>query len=110
MSPLCWRTDAEYDSGPAEQPEGNLPPVFVIGLTESTTRAARVSRHLKRLGIPFSFIEGTRGEAVTPEELKRRVDVDAIENRIGRPVSPPEIGCALSACGRAETTPRERGT
>ena len=94
--PVLWRTDAEYDAGPEEKPDGTLPPVFVIGLPESTTRAARISRHLKRLGIPFSFIEATRGEELTPEELGRRVDVDAIEKRIGRPVSPPEIGCALS--------------
>ena len=94
--PIAWRTDAEYDGGPAIEPAEGLPPVFVISLPGATDRAARVSRHLERLGIRFSFIAATRGDALSAEELERRVDVPELTERIGRPAAAPEIGCSLS--------------
>ena len=94
--PVIWRTDAEFDAGPAVAPVTNLPNVFVINLPEATERAARIKRHLGRLGIEFSFVEASRGDALSSTELEERVDVQVLEDRIGRPVSAPEIGCALS--------------
>ena len=94
--PVVWRTDAEFDAGPAVEPVANMPAVFVINLPEVTDRAARITRHLGRLGVDFSFIEASRGDALSSTELEARVDVPVLEDRIGRPVSAPEIGCALS--------------
>ena len=94
--PVIWRTDAEFDAGPPIAPVANMPAVFVVNLPEAFGRAARVSRHLERLGIGFSFLEARRGEALSPTELEDHVDVHLLEERIGRPVTAPEIGCALS--------------
>jgi GR25 family glycosyltransferase involved in LPS biosynthesis len=48
------------------------------------------------LGIEFSFVEATRGDTLSAESRERRVDTKALVERIGRPVSDPEIGCSLS--------------
>jgi GR25 family glycosyltransferase involved in LPS biosynthesis len=93
---LLWRSDDELDAGEPMPRRSDLPPVYVVNLPEAAARAARVTKHLDRLGIEFSFLEGVRGDGLTPDEIARRVDVPTLVDRIGRPASGGELGCALS--------------
>jgi glycosyl transferase family 25 len=94
--PVWWRTDEELDARPPREVVDGLPPVSVISLPTATERRRRVSAHLERLGIPFSFHDAVRGDDLSPAEIAERIDMDALTRRIGRPASAPELGCALS--------------
>ena len=71
-------------------------PVYVINMAANTTRMARASAVLERLGIPFTRFEAVDGRALSQAELARVYDPVANARRARHPMIGPELGCYLS--------------
>lgn len=67
-------------------------PIFVVNLPESTERRERVQEQLDHLGLQAEFFPAVRGKSLDAAELATHYD----NNKFFRPLSPGEIGCALS--------------
>lgn len=70
-------------------------PVFVISLPQSPRRPVIESR-LRAFGIGFSFIDGIPGHALSRDMIANVSDPERSLRRMGRLLTPNEIGCALS--------------
>jgi len=70
-----------------------LPPIWVINLKRSADRRAFITAHLRDLGLSFELIEAADGEALSTEELAAVYQAALCTPR---PLTPGEIGCALS--------------
>jgi len=70
-------------------------PVFVISLPDSPRRPV-ISGRLGALGIDFTFIDGIHGHALSPDMIANVCDPERSLRRMGRLLTPNEIGCALS--------------
>ena len=73
--------------------------IFVIHLENDHARRDWISQQFDKLGIPFEFFKACDGRALTPGDLAASYDAKWAKRRIGRPMSPAEIGCALSHIG-----------
>lgn len=71
-------------------------PVFIINMAANTTRMARVTSELERLGIDFTRFEAVDGRALSQEKIAQVYDPDANLRRSRHPMVKPEIGCYLS--------------
>ncbi|MDD2897391.1 MAG: glycosyltransferase family 25 protein [Desulfuromonadaceae bacterium] len=67
-------------------------PIFVVNLAESTERKERVQEQLDRIGLQAEFFPAVRGKSLNAAELATHYD----NSIFFRPLSPGEIGCALS--------------
>lgn len=70
--------------------------IFVISLPGSVERQQWISEQMLRQGLAFDWVEGVNGRGLGPEELDRLYSADLALSEGGRPLSPGEIGCALS--------------
>ena len=66
--------------------------IFVVNLTESTERRKRIQEQLDQLGLQAEFFPAVRGKSLDAAELATNYD----DSSFFRPLSPGEIGCALS--------------
>jgi len=73
----------------------NAIPIFVISLPGSS-RFDRLKKRLIEFNIPFEKIEAIDGRAINEKELPKLYDENRALKKIGRPMTPGEIGCALS--------------
>jgi len=73
-------------------------PCYVINLESATDRRKAMAQHSVDLGVPFSFRKATDGRRLAPQQRRFAVD-DARALREYGPLSPGEIGCALSHIG-----------
>lgn len=72
------------------------PPVlFVVSLAGSPRRGA-MARRLAQWPGAWSFVDAVDGRALSPQELEVAYDEARAVRTCGRPLSLPEIGCALS--------------
>lgn len=69
--------------------------VFVISMKRSLARRATVAAQLRRLGLPFEFIDAVDGSGLSPDELRTLVDPEAVKIRPDLQ-RPGVVGCALS--------------
>jgi len=67
-------------------------PTFVVNLAESTDRRGRIQVQLDRIGLQAEFFPAVRGKSLNATELAAHYDGSIFF----RPLSPGEIGCALS--------------
>lgn len=67
-------------------------PIFVVNLAESTDRRERIQEQLDHLGVQAEFFPAVRGKSLDATELATHYD----NSSFFRPLSPGEIGCALS--------------
>jgi len=72
-----------------------LPPIFVISLPGSPRRNA-IAGHLAHWRGRWDFIDAVNGYDLSRKELDAVYDVMLTRRAIGRSMSLPEIGCALS--------------
>jgi glycosyl transferase family 25 len=75
------------------------PPVFVINLASSIERRVFISAQLEKLGMSYSIVEAVDGSKLTATELPSLYDRERAVRLTGSPMRPltlPEIGCALS--------------
>lgn len=70
-------------------------PCYVINLDAARERRAAMAGRLAELGVPFTLFRAIDGRQLTPEQRALHVD-EARAGREGYPLSPGEIGCALS--------------
>jgi glycosyl transferase family 25 len=69
--------------------------VLVVSLPGSARRR-RIAQRLAAWNGHWSFLDAVDGASLSPEALARSYDESATIRRYGRPLSPGEIGCALS--------------
>lgn len=74
---------------------GGTPPVFVVNLAGATERRKGIEAQLRFLDLDYEIIEAVDGKALTPEQ-EAQVDRAGAERRLGEPLLPGEVGCALS--------------
>jgi glycosyl transferase family 25 len=72
-----------------------LPPVLVISLAGSPRRL-RIAERLAGWRGDWSFIDAIDGASLGENVPRTLYDETAAIRKLGRPLSPPEIGCALS--------------
>lgn len=75
----------------------NQIPIFVISLKNAKSRRVNIQHQMNGLGLKFSFFDAVEG--VNPdviEENRYLIDQNWREKRRGDPLTPSEIGCALS--------------
>ncbi len=70
-------------------------PIFIIALNGGS-RSDTLCRQLTQLDIPFEIINAIEGSALDQTALEEIYDERNAIRRVGRPMSPGEIGCALS--------------
>lgn len=70
-------------------------PVFIICL-QRNPRCAALRARLEEWGIPYEVIAATDVRALTRAEIAALYDERRAIRRVGRPMGPGEIGCALS--------------
>jgi glycosyl transferase family 25 len=70
-------------------------PVFVISLVGAARRDA-MTRQLARWDGTWSFVDAVDGRTMTPADIDKQCNQDRATRRVGRPLSPSEIGTALS--------------
>lgn len=73
-----------------------IPPIFVISLADSTARRDSISKHLRHLGLDFTFVEAVDGRSGLSPAMEELVDRDEARARLGRDMTDAEIACALS--------------
>jgi len=78
-------------SGPDVRPK-----VYVVSLSRSVERRKAVAGQLSRLGVDFTFVDAVDAKQVSPEWLHAQVDEAAVLRNLGKRLTGPEIGCALS--------------
>lgn len=83
------------------------PPLFVVSLPGSARRA-RMASQLARWPGAWSFVDGVDGRSLSPAALAAVYDEAAALQTYGRPLSLPEIGCALSHRSVYEMVVRRR--
>jgi GR25 family glycosyltransferase involved in LPS biosynthesis len=66
---------------------------IVINLPKDTARRAFMEEELARLHIPFDILPATDGRT---HGFENEYDMHAAIEKNGRPLTPPELGCALS--------------
>jgi glycosyl transferase, family 25 len=71
-----------------------LIPIHVISLAADAERRARMRAQLDRLGLPFRFLDGVDGRAMTEKEREQAAPARAL--RYWSHLTAGEIGCALS--------------
>ena len=71
-------------------------PVYVINMAANSTRMARVTAELERIGVPFERFEAVNGRALDAQKLAQVYDPQANLTRARHPMVGPEIGCYLS--------------
>lgn len=70
--------------------------LFVISLADSTERRRSIKKRLSELGLEFQFFDAIDGRQGLPPDLETYVDRNRAQQKLGRPLSDPEIACALS--------------
>jgi glycosyl transferase, family 25 len=69
--------------------------IFVISLRRSVARRQALTRDLMALGLHYELVDAVDGAALT-EAQRAWCDLEAAESQLGRPMTPGEVGCALS--------------
>ena len=69
--------------------------VFVINLKRDVAKREAVAKRLESAAVDFEFVEAVYGKDIPSVELDRLCDFRKMR-RIGRELTPGEIGCALS--------------
>ncbi len=80
-----------------------FPPIWIISLSRSADRRAIMADHMKRLGLPYEFVDAVDGSKLSAEELAAVYSREEAVRHLGRPLTRGEIGCSLShleACRR----------
>lgn len=70
--------------------------IFVITLPGSTDRQQAIAAQLEKSQLAFTWLDGVNGRALDAETVARVYSVERAVSEGGRPLSPGEIGCALS--------------
>lgn len=70
--------------------------VYVVSLARAAERRQAISKQLSRLGVDFTFVDAVDARQVDPEWLHAQVDEVAVLRNLGKRLTGPEIGCALS--------------
>lgn len=70
--------------------------IFVINLAKDRARRESIENQLGDLGVSFEFITGVYGASLSEGERKAHYRPAKAFRRCGRPLTPSEIGCALS--------------
>ena len=73
--------------------------VFVINLDKDKDRMASIDAQLKGLGVQYERISGVYAKNLPGQERKCFVNNFRWWCAVGRPISPAEIGCAMSHYG-----------
>lgn len=70
--------------------------IFVVNLKTCVDRKKEMENQLKKLGLPYMFVEAVYGKALSQEEKDSLCDYKKIYRRYHRILTDGEIGCALS--------------
>jgi glycosyl transferase family 25 len=76
-------------------------PILVISLAVDAERRARMRAQLERRGLPFRFLDGVDGRAMTEKEREQAAPLQA--RRYWSHLTAGEIGCALSHLAAIQT-------
>lgn len=71
-------------------------PIFVISLSVAVDRQAEITRQMREMDLPFTFVEAADCRHGIPAEFETRIDRALTIERNGYPMSNGEYGCALS--------------
>ncbi|MFN6954177.1 MAG: glycosyltransferase family 25 protein [Acetobacteraceae bacterium] len=74
-------------------------PVLVLSLPDCVARRAPLLAQLADAGIPHEVVPALDGRAGLPAEAEARIDRQAAQRRMGRPLRDAEFACALSHLG-----------
>lgn len=69
-----------------------IPKIYVVSLLRATKRRESISKQLSQYGIDFIFVDAVDAKQVGSGFLLSQVD----ESKLDRPLTGPEIACALS--------------
>ena len=69
--------------------------MFVISLVGAESRRQSMRRQLDALGVDYEIVDAVEGRSLSAADLERVCDFRKMR-RLGRVLSPGEIGCALS--------------
>lgn len=70
-------------------------PIYVVSMKNSVERRESISSQLRFMGLDFCFFDAINGYEV-PSSLQKDVDNSQATAIWGKPLTPGEIGCALS--------------
>lgn len=70
--------------------------IFVVSLKEATDRRSAVSEQLRNQNLDFQFVDAVDGTAGLPSHMESQIDRDLAYRKLGRHLTDPEFGCALS--------------
>lgn len=70
--------------------------IFVISLKDAGQNRARIAEQMARCGLDYEIVDAVDGRTLDVAEQRRHCDPTAVDKNCGRPLSAPEIGCALS--------------
>lgn len=71
-------------------------PIFVLTLEGDEERRQPLLDQLKKMGLQWRLIFGVDGRKGLPPEYEAMIDREAAQNRLNRPMTDPELACALS--------------
>jgi len=71
-------------------------PILVVSLPSDSERRSRIGSQLRDLSLPFTFVDAIDGRTGLSQDNFALVDQDGARKNIGRALTSPEIGCALS--------------
>ena len=71
-------------------------PIFVLNLSDQTSRLAQISEQLERFGLGFERVEAIDGRQGLPDEYLPDIDRVGAETYMKRRLSDGEFACALS--------------
>ena len=71
-------------------------PIFIISLADAHARRAPLEEMFKRIGLMYEIFDAVDGRCGVPENFSSLIDLSRAKDVLGRPLSAPEAGCALS--------------
>ena len=71
-------------------------PIYIISLADAHARRAPLEEVFNRMGVTYEIFDAVDGRCGVPDDFSNLIDLSRAENVLGRPLSAPEAGCALS--------------
>jgi len=71
-------------------------PIYIISLADAHARRAPLEEMFNRIGVTYEIFDAVDGRCGVPDNFSNLIDLSKAKDVLGRPLSAPEAGCALS--------------